>query len=127
LTFGDRRRHQIARRIRLRPGLSAREPPWQAGLVQQRPEFVPEAGGGQLGAQEQRDHLRLAAWPQPPHTPHLARTSVAVLLLPSCQHRAGAPGPALKQLSNHHLQEKIDWYRSQLPAALTADIRPGNS
>src|SRR5215468_9693315 len=48
----------------------------QAGLVQQRLELVPEAGGRQLSAQEQRDHLRLAAWPQPPHTQHLAPTSL---------------------------------------------------
>jgi hypothetical protein len=40
--------------------------------------------GWQLGAQEQRDHLRFAAWPPPPHTQHLAPVSVAILLRRKC-------------------------------------------
>ncbi|HEV2257889.1 MAG TPA: hypothetical protein VGS06_32540 [Streptosporangiaceae bacterium] len=47
----------------------------QAVALQQRLELGPETWGGQLGAQEQRDHLRFAAWPQPPHTHHLAPAS----------------------------------------------------
>ena len=50
----------------------------QAGLFQVRPKGVPCAGRGQLGAQEERDHLCFAAWPQPPHTQHLAPVPVAV-------------------------------------------------
>jgi len=53
----------------------------QALALQQRPEVVRVAGGGQFGAQEQGDHLRLAAWPQPPHTVHLAPASVVVTVI----------------------------------------------
>jgi len=34
-----------------------------AVTIQQRPDLGPETAGEQLGAQEQRDHLRLAARP----------------------------------------------------------------
>src|SRR5262249_24419600 len=53
--------------------------------LQQRPERVPEAAGGQLSAPEQRDHLRFAAWPQPSHAQYLASVSAAVTC-PSRQH-----------------------------------------
>jgi len=52
----------------------------QCGALQQRAQVVLPALGGQLGTQEQRDHLRFAARPQPPHARHLTSTSVAVSL-----------------------------------------------
>ena len=81
----------------------------QARLFQMRPEVVPGAGRGQLGAQEQRDHLRLAAWPQPPHTQHLAPTPVAAPL-PSCHHpgRPAACSPADNLFNRPHPDSAAD-------------------
>jgi hypothetical protein len=45
-----------------------------AVALQQHPDVGAEAVGGQLSAQEQRDHLRFTAWPKPPHAQHLAST-----------------------------------------------------